>query len=132
MEKIQFRVLYREFLFRIVDLELLSSHAQGDASRLLGQFAAFLVFISFVLSLGALDFGSGHPTPAQLMAARWKIEHSLVSIMMVAVGVLTVLSWDSTFPDRRDLLVLGPLPVRRSTLFFAKCAAMATALGVTV
>jgi hypothetical protein len=29
----QRRVLYREFLFRIVDRELLSSHSTGDASR---------------------------------------------------------------------------------------------------
>ena len=32
MTKIQFRVLYREFLFRLVDLELLS--ARGDISKL--------------------------------------------------------------------------------------------------
>ncbi len=36
MEKLQFRVLYRHFLFRIVDVELVSQ--QGDASKLLGQF----------------------------------------------------------------------------------------------
>ena len=36
MRKRQFRVLYREFLFRMVDIEALSSHAQGDANRLLG------------------------------------------------------------------------------------------------
>ena len=46
MSKLQFRVLYREFLFRMVDLELLSP--QGDRSKLLGQFAALLVFISSV------------------------------------------------------------------------------------
>jgi hypothetical protein len=30
MAKLQFRVLYRQFLFRMVDLELLSAAAQGD------------------------------------------------------------------------------------------------------
>ena len=48
MTRIQFRVLYREFLFRVVDLELLSP--EGDIGRLLGQFAALLVFLSLGFS----------------------------------------------------------------------------------
>jgi hypothetical protein len=51
---------------------------------------------------------------------------------MLVVGLFAVLSWDSTFPDRRDVLVLAPLPVRARTLFLAKVAAAATALGLTV
>ena len=47
----QFRVLYREFLFRMVDLEVLSAHALGDSSKLLGQFAALLIFVE--LGVGA-------------------------------------------------------------------------------
>ena len=43
MTKLQFRVLYREFLFRMVDLELLSADALGDSNKLLGQFAALLI-----------------------------------------------------------------------------------------
>ncbi|HEX3682052.1 MAG TPA: hypothetical protein VHU83_05865 [Bryobacteraceae bacterium] len=46
MEKAQFRVLYREFLFRIIDLEMLSKHAEGDSRTLLGQFASLLIFAS--------------------------------------------------------------------------------------
>ena len=41
---LQFRVLYREFLFRMVDLEVLSEHALGDVNQLLGQFAVLLLF----------------------------------------------------------------------------------------
>ena len=44
----QVRVLHREFLFRIVDRELLSTHAQGDMSKLLLQFAALLIFVSLI------------------------------------------------------------------------------------
>ena len=53
MNRVQFRVLYREFLFRIVDLELLSAHAEGDSRTLLGQFASLLVFCSVVLAIYA-------------------------------------------------------------------------------
>jgi hypothetical protein len=42
------------------------------------------------------------------------------------------LSWDSSFPNRRDVLVLAPLPVRARTLFLAKVAAVATSLCLTV
>jgi hypothetical protein len=44
----QFRVLYREFLFRMIDLDMLS--AQGDAGRLFGQFAGLLVYFSWARS----------------------------------------------------------------------------------
>ena len=76
MTKLQFRVLYREFLFRMVDLELLSAHAQGDINKLLGQFAALLIFISMLLSLGAFGFaGAQMPAAGGLVvrAGAWSI-----------------------------------------------------------
>jgi len=132
MEKLQFRVLYRQFLFQMVDLELLSASAQGDISKLLGQFAGLLVFFSFALTFGALIFDRSKLRPAQLQSALWNMEHFLISTTMLVVGLFAVLSWDSTFPDRRDVLVLAPLPIRARTLFFAKVAAAASALGLTV
>jgi hypothetical protein len=53
MPKLQFRVLYREFLFRMVDMEVLAAHALGDSNKLLGQFASLLLFISVWMALGA-------------------------------------------------------------------------------
>jgi hypothetical protein len=132
MEKLQFRVLYRQFLFRMVDLELLSAGAQGDISKLLGQFAGLLIFFSFALTFGALIFDRGKLPPAQLQSALWGMEHFLISTTMLVVGLFAVLSWDSTFPDRRDVMVLAPLPVRARTLFMAKVAAAGAALSLTV
>ncbi|MEX2260344.1 MAG: serine hydrolase domain-containing protein [Bryobacteraceae bacterium] len=127
----QFRVLYREFLFRMVDLELLSPHAQGDTNRLLGQFASLLVFLSVLFSMPALGFG-GDLHPQARMIVAWSVEHFLIATTMLVVGLFAVLSWDSTFPDRRDVLVLAPLPIRARTMFLAKVAAVATALSLTV
>ena len=132
MAKRQFRVLYREFLFRMVDLEILSAHALGDANKLLGQFAALLVFISNLLSLAAFGFAGSHMAPVARLAFTMVIEHFLIATTMLVVGLFAVLSWDSTFPDRRDVLVLAPLPVRARTMFLAKVAAVATALSLTV
>src|SRR6266511_5660913 len=50
---------------------------------------------------------------------------------MLVMGLFAVLSWDSTFLDRRDVLVMAPLPVRPRTIFLAKAAALGAALGLT-
>ena len=126
----QFRILYRQFLFRIVDLELLST--QGETSKLLGQFASLLVFLGLIFSLRLWVLtGDDMPARARLIAS-WGIEHFLIVTTMLIVGLFAVLSWDSMLPDQRDVLVLAPLPVRASTMFFAKVAAIATGLAVTV
>src|SRR5713101_6962052 len=132
MTKRQFRVLYREFLFRMVDLEVLSAHALGDVNKLLGQFAALLLFVSMLLSGAGLGFAGSHMAPVARLAFTMVMEHFMIATTMLVVGLFAILSWDSTFPDRRDVLVLAPLPIRSRTIFFAKVAAVATALSVTV
>jgi hypothetical protein len=126
----QFRVLYREFLFRMVDLELLSS--RGDIHKLLAQVAAMLAALSCVFSLGALRFAYSDLSQNGLVTASWSVMHFLISTTMMVVGLFTIVCWDSTFPDRRDVLVLAPLPIRARTMFFAKVAALGTALGLAV
>ena len=56
MTKLQFPVLYREFLFRLIDREVLSVSAHGDASKLLGRLAAVLVLMSlpFLLTVSSV------------------------------------------------------------------------------
>lgn len=132
MAKRQFRILYREFLFRMVDLEILSAHALGDSSKLLGRFAALLVFISLGLSWAAFGFAEARMNAPMSLALTLVTEEFLISTTMLVVGIFAVLSWDSTFPNRRDVLVLAPLPVRPWTMFRAKVAAVATALCLTV
>jgi hypothetical protein len=129
--RLQFRVLYRQFLFRLMDVEMLSSSARGDSSELLGQLGALLIFGSVVSTLAAITAGqrvaeSGLPDPV------WQTERFLLSLNMLVVGVFALLSWDSTFPGRRDVLVLAPLPIPGRTMFIAKIAAVASALGLVV
>src|ERR1019366_4435872 len=62
----------------------------------------------------------------------WSAEQFLISTMMLVVGLITVVSWDSTFPDRRDVMVLSPLPVRPLMILVAKVAASAAIVGISI
>lgn len=117
---LSFRVLYRVFFLRVIDLEILST--DGDPSRLMGQFASVFSTISFFSTIPVpfiLSMRKPLPVPAM-----WTFEHFLIETTMTIAGLIAVLSWDSAFPDRRDMLVLGPLPVRTNTLFLSKIAAL--------
>jgi hypothetical protein len=81
--------------------------------------------------LGAFGLGGKVPRSVTFVKA-WPSEHFLISTTMLVVGLFAVLSWDSMFPDRRDVLILAPLPIRPSTIFLAKVAALAAALAVSV
>ncbi len=130
-ERRQFRILYRDFLFRMVDLELLS--ARGEIQNLMGQLAALLAAFSFVLALFLVPRYTASSLPRQrLLTAAWGHEEFLIATSIATAGLVSVLAWHSILLDRRDRFVLGMLPVRTRTIFTAKIAAIGTALAVSV
>ncbi|HEY2013795.1 MAG TPA: hypothetical protein VGH38_09860, partial [Bryobacteraceae bacterium] len=130
-ERRQFRVLYRDFLFRMVDVELFS--AGGEIGKLMGQFAAMLAAFSFVLMIWIVPAVARSPLPhAKLLTAIWPVEEFLIATTMAIAGLFTILAWNAVQPDRRDCLVLGLMPLRARTIFLAKLAALGTALGVSL
>jgi hypothetical protein len=123
--------LYRDFLFRIVDLELLAS--RGDAQRLLSQFAALLAAFSFTFAIYFVPrYGLSTLPWEKLSKLGWVDQDLLIATTMAIAGMFTVLAWNNVLPDRRDCLIFGLLPVRTRTIFLAKLAALGTALGVAV
>ena len=123
------RVLYRQFLFRIVELESLSSKA--DVAKLLGQFASVLVLFSLIQMFAGLLFTDAKMTAAVRSAATWSTEYQLLSLTLLVAGLFSVLSWEALLPDQRDAFVLGPLPVQPVTLCLAKVIASASAVGLS-
>jgi hypothetical protein len=127
---LDFRILHRQFLLRVVDLEALS--IQADVVGYLGQFAGVLIMLSLlhamVTYIGYMTFSA----PADRLAFCWHMEHYLISTTMLVVGLITVISWDAAFPDRRDVMVLSPLPIAPHTILFAKIAAAAAVLGLAI
>src|ERR1039458_8593748 len=73
-----------------------------------------------------------HLTAEQLHAAAGGDQEFLISTSMAIVGVFTLLLWDALFPDRRDGMILCPMPVRIPAVFAAKLAALGAALGLAV
>ncbi len=130
MTKLQFRILYREFFFCLVDREVLSSGAQGDASKLFGRIASILVLLSIPFTIPVIAIGDSRLPHEGVLVAAWPAEHALIATTMLIVGLFAVLSWDSAYPERRDIFVLTPLPVRASTIFLAKIASLTVALSV--
>ncbi|HEX7730421.1 MAG TPA: hypothetical protein VF392_15440 [Terracidiphilus sp.] len=130
---LEFRVLYRQFLLRILDLEALSIEA--DMVEYLAQFAGILIFISWIQSAGALMMTMLHakpPTPVELYWLGWQVEHGIVEKMLLVAGMVVVFLWEAPFPDRRDVMVLGVLPVRPSTILAAKVTSASAVLGLAV
>ncbi|GGH02040.1 hypothetical protein [Silvibacterium dinghuense] len=118
-----FRVLYRVFYERSIAVESLS--ASGDPQRLMGQLAGILLTLSMLLTVEIM-FVPRAPAPLFL----WKTQHMLLSLNLLVAGLLAVFQWEAALPDRRDLLVLMPLPVSMRILYEARLASLATIAGV--
>lgn len=117
---LDFRVLYHQFLLRVIDLEALS--IQADIPRFLGQFAGVLMMLSMIHTVGFYVSLVSTRSPQDFLAVSWYFEHYFIATMMLVVGLFTVIAWDSTFPDRRDAMILAPLPIASRTVLFAKIA----------
>lgn len=127
----QFRILYRDFLARIVDLELLSE--SGDFRKILVQLAAILAGANLVLALHEVArFGLSSLAPKDLLTAVESEVEFLIATTMSVTGLLMVLAWNSVLLNARDCSILGVLPVRGRTIFLARAAGLATFLGGSI
>ncbi len=120
---LELRVLHHQFLLRVIDLEALSIEA--DIPAYLGQFAGVLIMLSLCYGMGLLWF----PPPPGLVR---QYEQGRIADLQLVIGLCSVLMWDTAFPDKRDAMVLGPLPVVPRTILLAKLSASATVLGIAV
>ena len=120
---VEFKVLHQQFLLRAVDLEALSIEA--DIPRFLGQFAGVLIMLSLCHGFRLVWF----PRPP---IETWQYEQARIADLQLVIGLCSVLMWDTTFPDRRDVMVLGPLPVVPRIILLAKLTASATVLSIAV
>jgi hypothetical protein len=116
-----FPALVRHFFSRFFDKESLSPQGEPEAGviqtlAILATPGAFLALLFQPMTVRGWD----------LVLVRYVF----LSFSMVGMGIIMVFEWDALFPDRRDYQVLTPQPLRISTLFLSKAAALAIFLGM--
>ncbi|MGE5648208.1 MAG: hypothetical protein ACM336_20715 [Acidobacteriota bacterium] len=117
-----FSELVRHFFGRFFDKESLSPQGETETNliQILSLLAVPGLFIAFwILPRAPI---TGWP----LIAERY----FFVSYPMIMMGFAMVFEWDALFPDRRDYLILTPLPIRLSAIFGAKLAALCIFLAL--
>jgi hypothetical protein len=127
------RLLVRHFLWRFLDHDLISPHA--DRHVVLSIIAAALVALSlFVAVLIAAPYQFFPLMPPGMVSLRWLDERFFfTSASMVILALVAVAQWDALMLDPRDTAALGVLPIPRAMIVRAKFTAVAMlAVGVVV
>ena len=126
----QFIELLRLFWQRFLDNDLIAP--QAETRLALAPILALLAVPGVIFSLRSYSQYSflwtriGYPVPQFLLdlPASWSDKFLFLYLSMILMGFITVLEWDALFPDRRDYLILAPLPIRLRTLLAAKITAL--------
>lgn len=128
-----FKILWRVFLEQFAANESATSDIQ--TRRAIIGVITFLVMPGLFLMMRTM---SGYEVMVKVARAKdmpQLVEGFLaqmavlfVSYSMISTGLLTAFIWDTLVFDKRDAMVLGPLPLRGRTIVGAKLAALATFL----
>lgn len=128
-----FRVLWWEFVSQFSQSETVTSDLRLRQA-LIGVLACLLT-PGVLVTVNALTEVEVVARRARLLHATGMIEpllavlaSVLITYVMVAVGLIAVFEWDALAFDRRDAMLLGPLPLRGVTIVGAKLAALGTFL----
>jgi hypothetical protein len=132
-DRATFVVLWRAFLSQFLASESVSSDVQ--LRRTIIWVLAFLLTPCLYLTAIVLPTFEIVRLVAAARHAPEMIEHMLaqlsvlyVSYSIVTTGLITVFVWDALSFDRRDAMVIGPLPLAGPTIIAAKLAALVTFL----
>jgi hypothetical protein len=123
-----FRLLFREFFSQLFLGEWSASDHQLRKA-MIGIFVFVItpgLFIPFQLG-GLLEFTALHD-PATLDAITHLLATIFLAYSIVTIGVVAAFEWDVLGFDRRDAMVLGPLPVAGPLVVAAKTSALAALL----
>src|SRR3954453_3004789 len=123
-----FRLLVQHFFGRFFDNDIVSQDTdmRTNAVQMLGFVAAPGIFAAFSM----LPAGVRFDRPFEMGWLLVVDYYFFVLYSMVAMGLVMVFEWDALFPDRRDYIVLTPLPLGERSIFWAKLAALLVFLAV--
>jgi hypothetical protein len=121
----QFEVLCRAFFAQFFSSETVTSDEQMQ--RAMAGVLAFLITPALLspIQMAARFEVAALRFPTLLEAMTRQMATVYITYSMVGVGVVAAVMWDALSFDRRDAMVLGPLPLPASTVIGAKIAALA-------
>jgi hypothetical protein len=127
-----FRVLAHEFF----DQFFVSESGVSDHLHRQAMFGvlAFLITPGFLISLqltGAFEMAYIR-FPALVEPLTRVVATLFLTYGIVAIGVIGAFAWDALGFDRRDAMVIGPLPISGAVVVAAKLAAVGALLGIAM
>ena len=141
-----FGLLVRHFFDRLFDNELVSRNS--DAALGLAHILAVLALPGLIIPLFLYPKYTDLASPVPMYfhfpnSFDWSLPPAMrqeivavadrlffVSLAIAVLGLVTVLKWETLFPDRRDFSLLGVLPLRGGVIFQAKLVSLLLFLGV--
>src|SRR5918999_1770555 len=128
-----FKILWRVFIEQFAANESATSDIQ--TRRAIIGVITFLVMPGLFLMMRTMSgyevmvkVARAKDTPQIVEGFLAQMAVLFVSYSMISTGLLTVFIWDALVFDKRDAMVLGPLPLGGRTIVGAKLAALATFL----
>lgn len=126
-----FRVLARQFFDQFFISESATSDYQHRQAMV--GVLAFLITPGFLIPLqlsGAYEFAYFR-FPSLIEPLTRLLATIFLTYAMVAIGVVSAFVWDALSFDRRDAMVIGPLPIPGRVVIGAKLAAIGALLLIT-
>ena len=121
------RELLRHFLETFFDSEALAASGEWKKTAI-GVLAALLSFGIVVFQTYSKRYAAlNSPTHSTLALYRSELRSDLllfIGLAFAVTAVLTLLQWQSLFPNRRDCLALAGLPIGARDIFVAKSGSL--------
>ncbi len=125
-----FVLLIRHFFGRFFDNEIVSQTAdmRTNVIQALGLLAAPGMFLPFYMIPWHLRFDLPFDHNWLLIDNYY----CFIVYSMAVMGLVMVFEWDAIFPDRKDYIILTPLPLGGNAIFLGKVVALIAFLGLFV
>jgi hypothetical protein len=115
----RFGRLVGQFFAGFLNNDLLISAGAGIENTV-SQAIALIVTPGLFYCLAAVLFKYSSVPDRLHEILAWEDRLLFLHFAMILTGILTIIEWDSLFPDRRDYEILGPLPLTTREVFLAK------------
>ncbi|HWC19678.1 MAG TPA: hypothetical protein VG498_21875 [Terriglobales bacterium] len=113
--------LHRHYALQLFESELITS--SDDLRRVVITCLAAVASVGFIvpkLYYHKYELLAVGPSPDLYRRAIYADQLFFITMTMLGIAALVTFHWDSLFPNRQDYLILRPLPLKLSHIYFAK------------